>query len=39
MTKQIFKVDGLFSGVGGIETGFSLKDKFEIKWASDLDKY
>ncbi|MDC0543591.1 DNA (cytosine-5-)-methyltransferase [Alphaproteobacteria bacterium] len=39
MTKKIYKVGGLFSGVGGIESGFSLKDKFEIKWASDLDKY
>ena len=39
MKKKIYKVGGLFSGVGGIESGFNLKDKFEIKWASDLDKY
>jgi len=39
MAKQIFKVGGLFSGVGGIESGFSLKDKFDIRWASDFDKY
>ena len=39
MKKKIYKVGGLFSGVGGIESGFTLKDKFEIKWASDLDKY
>ena len=39
MKKKIYKVGGLFSGVGGIESGFTLKDKFEIKWATDLDKY
>jgi len=39
MTKKIYKVGGLFSGIGGIETGFSLKEKFEILWASDFDKY
>lgn len=39
MTQNIYKVGGLFSGVGGIELGFSLKNKFEIKWASDIDKH
>ena len=39
MTKKVYKVGGLFSGVGGIELGFSLKNKFEIKWATDFDKY
>ncbi|MDC3271888.1 DNA (cytosine-5-)-methyltransferase [Hyphomicrobiales bacterium] len=39
MAKKIYKVGGLFSGIGGIESGFSLKGKFDILWASDLDKY
>lgn len=39
MNKKIFKVGGLFSGIGGIESGFSLKEKFEILWASDIDKH
>lgn len=37
--KKIYKVGGLFSGVGGIELGFSIKNKFKIVWASDSDKY
>ena len=39
MKNKIYKVGGLFSGVGGIERGFSIKNKFEIAWATDLDKY
>jgi len=39
MTKKTYKVGGLFSGVGGIELGFSSTGRFEILWASDIDKY
>ena len=39
MKNKIYKVGGLFSGVGGIELGFSIRNKFEIVWASDFDKY
>ncbi len=39
MKNRIFKVGGLFSGVGGIELGFSKTNKFEIAWATDRDKY
>lgn len=39
MKNKIFKVGGLFSGVGGIELGFSNKKKFQISWATDFDKY
>ena len=39
MKNKIYKVGGLFSGVGGIERGFSIKNKFEIAWATDFDKY
>ena len=39
MKKKIYKVGGLFSGVGGIELGFSNKEKFEIAWGTDFDKY
>ena len=34
-----FKVGALFSGVGGIELGFTSTKKFEISWANELDKY
>ena len=36
---KIYKVGALFSGVGGIELGFSLTKKFKISWANELDKY
>lgn len=39
MSSNIYKVGGLFSGVGGIELGFSLKDKFNIIWGTDIDEY
>ena len=39
MKNKIYKVGGLFSGVGGIELGFSNKEKFEIAWGTDFDKY
>jgi len=39
MKNKTFSVGGLFSGIGGIERGFSIKDKFEIKWATDFDKH
>ena len=39
MTKKTYKVGGLFSGVGGIELGFSSTGRFEVLWASDIDKY
>ena len=39
MKNKIYKVGGLFSGVGGIELGFSNKEKFDIAWGTDLDKY
>ena len=39
MKNKIYKVGGLFSGVGGIELGFSNKEKFEILWGTDFDKY
>ena len=37
MKKKIYKVGGLFSGVGGIELGFSDKEKFKIVWGTDFD--
>ena len=37
MEKKIYKVGGLFSGVGGIELGFSDKEKFKIVWGTDFD--
>ena len=36
---KIFKVGGLFSGVGGIELGFSNKKQFKIAWGTDIDSY
>jgi len=39
MENKIFKVGGLFSGVGGIELGFSNKNKFKIAWGNDFDSY
>ena len=33
----MYKVGGLFSGVGGIELGFE-KAGFEIAWANEIDK-
>ena len=30
MENKVYKVGGLFSGVGGIELGFSDKEKFKI---------
>ncbi len=39
MNNKIFTVGGLFSGVGGIELGFSNKKKFKIAWGTDFDSY
>ena len=36
---KVYKVGGLFSGVGGIELGFSDEEKFKIAWGTDIDKY
>ena len=36
---KIFKVGGLFSGVGGLELGFLKNKKYEISWANEFDKY
>ena len=33
-----YKVGGLFSGVGGLELGFS-KAGFDISWANEIDPY
>ena len=33
----MYKVGGLFSGVGGIELGFKNQG-FDIRWANDNDK-
>jgi len=38
MSKKIFKVGGLFSGVGGIELGFQ-KSGFNVTWANEIDKH
>jgi len=35
---SMYKVGGLFSGVGGIELGFE-KQGFDIRWANDCDEY
>lgn len=35
----MFKVGGLFSGVGGIELGFERTGKFKILWSNEIDKY
>ena len=37
MIEKMYKVGGLFSGVGGIELGFE-KAGFEIAWANEIDK-
>ena len=34
----MYRVGGLFSGVGGIELGFELAGDYEISWANELDK-
>ncbi len=39
MQSKIYKVGGLFSGVGGIELGFQKAKKFKIVWSTDFDKY
>ncbi len=39
MQNKIYKVGGLFSGVGGIELGFQKTKKFKIAWSTDFDKY
>ena len=39
MKNKIYKVGGLFSGVGGIELGFQKTKKFKIAWSTDFDKY
>ena len=39
MENKVYKVGGLFSGVGGIELGFSDKEKFKIVWGTDIDRY
>ena len=37
--KKIFKVGGLFSGVGGLELGFLRNKNYQISWANEFDKY
>ena len=37
--KEIFKVGGLFSGVGGLELGFLRNKYYQISWANEFDKY
>ena len=37
MSKRIYRVGGLFSGVGGIELGFLETNKFEVAWSTDND--
>ena len=37
--KKIFKVVGLFSGVGGLELGFLRNKNYQISWANEFDKY
>jgi len=39
MANKVYKVGGVFSGVGGIELGFSDKDKFRIAWGTDFDRH
>lgn len=42
LEEKIYTIGGLFSGVGGIELGFTssaLKEKFKILWATDKDKF
>lgn len=39
MTNRVYKVGGLFSGVGGIELGFSIENKFSIAWGTDIDRH
>tara|TARA_Y100001937_G_scaffold95861_1_gene130229 strand:+ start:86 stop:1057 length:972 start_codon:yes stop_codon:yes gene_type:complete len=34
---KIYKVGGLFSGVGGIELGFANQENFKIAWGTDFD--
>jgi len=34
---NIYKVGGLFSGVGGIELGFANQENFKIAWGTDFD--
>ena len=34
----MFTVGGLFSGIGGIETGFE-KARFKISWSNENDSY
>ena len=36
-TKKVFKVGGLFSGVGGIESAFEQAD-YEIVWSNEYDQ-
>ena len=37
---KVFKVGGLFSGVGGLELGFLRNKKYsQISWANEFDKY
>lgn len=35
----MYKVGGLFSGVGGVELGFERTGKFKVLWANENDKY
>ena len=37
-TKKVFKVGGLFSGVGGIESAFEQAG-YKISWSNEYDKY
>ena len=37
MSKRIYRVGGLFSGVGGIELGFLETNKFKVAWSTDND--
>ena len=36
---KVFKVGGLFSGVGGLELGFLRNKNYKISWANEFDKY